>query len=157
ADAPAALADRLTPDQTASLESALVDSLRADLADAKSRQSRGPLGRALAAAGGRPGAANAARAARALVAAIRDTQTPTAALRPLAAALAAVLGQLPPEEAAAHANQAIDALNSHWVARQAIPDRANVAEALAAVCGRPGAANAARAAEALVAAIRDPG
>jgi hypothetical protein len=156
ADAPAALADRLTPDQTASLESALVDALVADLAHAQPPL-RGLLGRALATACGRPGAANAARAAEPLVAAIRDPQTPAEALKPLAAALAAVLGQLPPEEAAAHANQALDALNSRWVARTAPADRANIAEALAAVCGRPGAANAARAAEALVAAIRDPG
>jgi hypothetical protein len=157
ADAPAALTDRLTPDQTASLESALVDGLLADLAQAQPPLDRGLLGRALAAACGRPGTANVARAAEALVAATRDLQTPPAELKPLAEALAALLGQLPPEKAAAHANQALDTLNSRWVARKAPPDRAMVADALGAVCGHLGTANAARAAEALVAAIRDPG
>jgi hypothetical protein len=40
---------------------------------------------------------------------------------------------VPPEQASAHANQAIDALDSLWVARTAPQDRAYVAEALAAL------------------------
>jgi hypothetical protein len=159
ADALAALAGRLAPDQAASLESVLVDSLRADLADAKLRQFKGFLGQALAAACGRPAATGAARAALALAAAIRDPQTPLATLKPLAAALAAVIGQLLPREASSHANQAIDVLDSLWVARTVPPDRASVAEALAAVWTRLGptdaAARAKRAAADLEDALRD--
>jgi hypothetical protein len=142
ADAPAVLAGRLTPDQTASLESALVDSIVADLADAKPRERRGVLGQALAAACGRPGK-NAARAAEALVAAIRDPQTPLITLKPLAEALAAVLGRLPPRDAAPHANHAVDALNSLWAARTALTNRAVLTQALAAVWARLDPADAA--------------
>jgi hypothetical protein len=159
ADALAVLADRLTPDQAASLESALVDSLLAGLADAKSRQFRGFLGQALATACGRPGATDAARAAEALGATIRDPQTPLATLKPLAAALVVVRGQLPPTEASSHANQAVGLLDSLWVAQTAPLDRASVAEALAAVwtCLGPTAATARarRAATGLEEALRD--
>jgi hypothetical protein len=133
ADALAALGGRLTPEQAASLESALVDALRADLADAKVAHLRGILGQALATACGRPGATGAARAAEGLAAAIRDPQTPLTTLKPLAAALAAVTGQLPPKEAVSHARQTVDALDALWVARTAPLDRASLAEALAAV------------------------
>jgi hypothetical protein len=136
ADAHAEVAGRLTPDQAASLESALVDSLLEGLADAKSRQFRGFLGQALATACGRPGATVAARAAEALAAAIRDPQTPLTTLKPLAAALGVVSGQLPPKEATSHANQAARVLDSFWVARTAPLDRASVAEALAEVWTR---------------------
>jgi hypothetical protein len=159
ADARAALADRLTPDQTASLESALVDALLADLADAKSRDLRGLLGQALAKACGRSGATGAARVADGLVAAIRDPQTRVTTLKPLAAALALVSGQLPPKEAFSHANQAVDVLDSLWVAKTAPLDRASVAEALAAVWTRLGptaaAARAKRAAAGLEEALWD--
>jgi hypothetical protein len=160
ADALAALAGRLTPAQAASLESAIVDSLLEGLADAKSRQFRGFLGQALATACGRPGATGAARAAEALAAAIRDPQTPLTTLKPLAAALAVVGGQLPPKEATAHANQAVEALDSLWVARTAPLDRASVAEALAALWTRLGptdaAARAKRTAADLEGVLRDP-
>jgi hypothetical protein len=142
ADALAALAGRLTPAQAASLESGLVDSLVADLADANSRKFRGLLGRALAAASGRPGATGAARAAEALTAAIRDPQTPPEALKPLAAALAAVIGQLPPKEGSSHANQAVDLLDSLWRARTAPMDRVYLAVALAVVWPSLGPADA---------------
>src|SRR5262249_44467000 len=147
ADALAALAGRLTPAQAASLESGLVDSLRADLADAKFRQFRGLLGRALAAACGRPGATAAARAAEGLTAAIHDPKAPPESLQPLAAALAAVISQLPPKEASSRAKQAVDVLESFWGARTAPPDRPSLVEAqaglwaclspaLAADCGK---------------------
>jgi hypothetical protein len=159
ADAHAALADRLTPEQAASLESALVDALLADLADAKSRDNRGLLGQALAKASGRPGATGAARAAEGLAAAIRDPQTPLATLKPLAAALALVSSQLPPKEAFSHANQAVDVLDSLWVVKTAPLDRASIAEALAAARTRLGptdaAARAKRAAAVLEEALRD--
>jgi hypothetical protein len=159
ADAQAALADRLTPDQAASLERALVDALLVDLADAKSRDFRGYLGQALAKACGRPGATGAARAAEGLVAAIRDPQTPLTTLKPLAAALALVSGQLPPKEAFFHANQAVDVLDSLWVAKTAPLDRASVALALAAVWTRldptDAAARAKRVAAGLEDALRD--
>jgi hypothetical protein len=159
ADALAVLADRLTPVQAASLERALVDALLADMADAKSRQLRGRLGQALATVCGRPGTTEAARAAEALGAAIRDRQTPLALLKPLAAAFGVVNGQLPPKEAAAAATQAVDALDSLWVARAAPTDRASVAEALASVwtCLGPtvAAARANKAAVGLEDALRD--
>jgi hypothetical protein len=160
ADALAALAGRLTPDQAASLETALVDSLLPDLADAKSLQFRGILGQALATACGRPGATGAARAAEALTAAIRDPLTMPTTLKPLAAALAVVSGQLPPEEASSHVSRAVDGLDSLWAARTAPPDRAVLAEALAALwkCLGPAdaAARATRAAADLEGALRDP-
>jgi hypothetical protein len=159
ADALAVLAGRLTQDQAASLERALVDAFREDLAAAKSRQFSGFLGQALATAGGRRGATGAARAAEALTAAIRDPQTPLTTLEPLAAALAVVSGQLPPKEASSHVNQAVDALDSLWVARREPSDRASLAEALAAVWTGLGptaaAARAKRAAADLEAALRD--
>ena len=76
ADALVALADRLTPNQAASLESTLVDTLLPDLADAKSLRYRSTVGQALATACTRPGAACVARATEALSAALRDAQTP---------------------------------------------------------------------------------
>jgi hypothetical protein len=160
ADALAALAGRLAPDQAASLENVLVDALLTDLADAKLLNSRGVLGQALAAASGRPGATGAVRAAEALVAAIRDPKTLPVTLKPLAAALAAVVGQLPPEEASSHVKQAVDALDSLWAAKAASADRAPVAEALAAVWTRldpaDAAARAKRAAADLEGALQDP-
>jgi hypothetical protein len=155
ADALVALAGRLTSDQAASLESGLVDSLVADLTDAKSRQFRGFLGQALATACGRAGARGSARAAEALVAAIRDPQTPLTTLKPLAAALAVISGQLPPKEASAHANKAVDALDSLWGAKTAPPDRASVAEALAAVWTCLGPAEAAALAKRTAADLED--
>jgi hypothetical protein len=159
ADALVALADRLTPDQAASLESVLVDALLADLADAKSLRFRRFLVQALATACGRPGATGAARAAGALTAAIRDPQTPLETLKPLAAALAVVSCQLTPTEVSSHANQAVEMLNSLWVAKTAPPDRSSLAEALASVwtCLSPtdAAARAKRAAADLEDALRD--
>jgi hypothetical protein len=159
ADALAALAGRLTPAQAASLEIVLVDALRADLAAAKFPHFRGLLGQGLAAACGRPGATSAARAAEALAAAIGDPQTPLVTLKPLAAALAAVIGQLPRKEASAHAKQAVDVLDSLWVAKTSPLDRRFLAEALAAVWTRldptDAAARAKRAAADLEDALRD--
>src|SRR5262249_50907936 len=95
----------------------------------------------------------------ALAAAIRDPQTPSRELKPLAEALAAVSGQLPPAEASSHANQAVDVLGSLWVARTGPLDRAFLAEALAALWTRldprDAAAPARRVAAQLEAAIRD--
>jgi hypothetical protein len=155
ADGLAALADRLTPDQAASLESGLIDSLCADLANAKSPQFRGVLGRALAAACGRPGATGAARAAEALTAAIRDPQTPAEALKPLAAALAAVIGQLPPKEASSHAKHAVDGLDFLWSARTTPFERATLAEAMAAVWVCLGPADASARAKRAAADLED--
>jgi tRNA A-37 threonylcarbamoyl transferase component Bud32 len=159
ADALAVLASRLTPDQAVPLESALVDALLADLADAKSRDFRGLLGQALAKACERPGATGAARAAEGLVAVINDPQNTLIALEPLAAALVLVSGQLPSKEALAHANQAVDTLDSLWVARPGPLDRASVAAALAALWTRldptDAAARARRVAGGLEDALRD--
>jgi hypothetical protein len=156
ADALAALSGRLALDQAASLESGLVDSLVADLADAKSRQFRGLQGRALAAACGRPGAA---RATEALTAALLDPQTPAEALKPLAAALAVVIGQLPPREATSYAKEAVDLLDSLWRTKTSSMDRAHLAVALAALWPSldpaDAAARAKRAAADLEDAFRD--
>jgi hypothetical protein len=159
ADALATLAGRLTPEQAASLESSVVDSLLADLAEAKSRPFRGLVGRALGTVCGRPGATGAARAAEALATAIRSPQTRPEALKPLAAALAAAIGRLPPREASSHANQVVDVLDSLWVARTTPYERAALAEALAVVWTRldptDAAARAKRAAADLEGALRD--
>jgi hypothetical protein len=159
ADALAALAGRLTPDQAASLESVLVDTLLADLAGAKSLPFRGFLGQALATACGRPGTTGAARAAEVLTGALRDPQTPPTTLKPLATALAVVSSYLPPREASSHANRAVDGLDSLWATRTAPPDRASLAEALAAAWTRldptDADARAKRAAADLEAALRD--
>jgi hypothetical protein len=150
---------RLDPAGVASLEDALVDSLTADLADAKSLSARVLLGRALASVCGRPGARRAARAAEALAAAIRDPQTPIDSLKPLAEALAAVSGQLPLTEASSHVNQAVDVLGSLWGARTGPLNRACLAEALAALWKRldprDAAAHARRVAAQLETAFRD--
>jgi hypothetical protein len=133
ADGYAAVAGRLTPDQAAAVESALVDAILADLADPKLLQLAGFIAPALATTCGRPGATAAARAADGLVTAIRDPQTPLTALKPLATALAVVSGRLSPREATAHAKKATEVLDSLWIAKSAPQERACLAEALAAV------------------------
>jgi hypothetical protein len=154
-----AVVGRLDPAGAASLEDALVDSLIADLANAKSLPARGQLGQALASVCGRPGARRPGRAAEALAAAICDPQTPIIWLKPLAEALTAVSGQLPPREASSHANQSVGALNSLWVVKTGALDRAWLAEALAVLWTRldpkEAAAHASRMAPQLEAAIRD--
>jgi hypothetical protein len=159
ADALVVVVGRLDPAGAASLEDALVDSLIADLADAKLLSARGLLGQALASVCGRPGARTAALAAEALTSAIRDPRTPSSELKPLAEALAAVSGQLPPTEASSHVNQTIDVLGSLWVARTGPLERAYLAEALAALWTRRDprdtAAHARRVAAQLEAAFRD--
>src|SRR5262249_32389771 len=132
-DAFVALCGRLDPAGITSLEDALVDALVADLTDVKSLAARGWVGRALASVGGRPGARGAARTAEALVAASRGPHNPPDRLNRLAEALAAVGGRLTPTEAAFHANQAVDALGSLWVARTGRWERAIVAAAMVAV------------------------
>jgi hypothetical protein len=153
------VAGQLDPASAASLEGALVEALVANLADTKSDYVIGMLAQALATVCGHPGAKSAARAAEALTAAIRNPRTPFGLLRPLAKALAAVDGQLPPTEAYSHANQAVAVLGPLWVARTGPLDRAALAEALAAVWTRLGpkeaAARARRAAADLEDAIRD--
>jgi hypothetical protein len=159
ADALVVVVSRLDPAGAAFLEDALVDSLIADLADAKSLSARDLVGQALASVCGRPGARRAARATEALAAAIRDPQTPIGLLKPLAEALAAVSGQLPPTEASSHVNQAVDVLGSRWVARIGAQDRACLAEALAALWTRldsgDAAAHARTVAAQLETALRD--
>jgi hypothetical protein len=159
ADAQVVVVGRLDPAGAASLEEALVDSLIADLADAKYLSARELLVQALASVCGRPGARRAARAAEVLAAAIRDPQTPIDLLKPLAKALAAVSGQLPPKEAASQINQAVDVLSSLWGARTGHMDRARIAEALAALWTRlnpkDAAAHARSVAAQLEAAFRD--
>jgi hypothetical protein len=125
---------RLDPATATSVEDALVGALVADLADAKSQQFRGHLGRALASVCGHPGASRAPSAAEALVAAIRDPQTPISFLKSLAEALAVAGRRLAPAEAAFHAKQTVSILDSLWVAKKAPRERAAIAGALAAIC-----------------------
>jgi hypothetical protein len=160
ADALAPLSGQLDAAQAAALESALVESLIANMAQARSRLVGPLLARALTSVGGRPGAKSTARATEALSAAIRDPQAQLDLLKPLAAALAVVSGQLPAEEAAAHAHQIIDVLSSLWVARTKPLERASLAEAMAALWPRlspaEAAAHARRASAELEEAFRDP-
>jgi hypothetical protein len=159
ADALVVVVGRLDPAGAGSLEDALVDSLVADLAVAKSWSDGLLLGQALSSVCGRPGARRASRAAEALAAAIRNPQTQIGLLKPLAEALAAVSGQLPPTEASSYVNQGVDVLGSLWVARTGPLDRAYLAEALAALWARleprDAAAHAGRVAAQLEAAFRD--
>jgi hypothetical protein len=133
ADAVPALGGQLDPARAEALESALVDSLLASLADTKATYPRVLLVQALASVCGRPGARSAARAAEALLAEIRDPQTAPEFLKRLAAALAVVSGQLPRGEAAAHARQVVAVLDSRWVARTNPLERALLAEAMASL------------------------
>jgi hypothetical protein len=127
----AAAADKLGPDQEAPLEKAVVEVLIEILADATLPLARWQLPQALAAVCGRPNTRSAPRAAEALTAAIRDPQTPPGFLRPLAAALAAVSGPLPPAQGSAQTSKAAEALGSLWVARTSRLDRASLARATA--------------------------
>jgi hypothetical protein len=151
--------DRLDRGKAAALESAMVDSLIADLADAKSRNFRGLMVKALGSVGGRPGAKSASRTAEALSAVIGDPQTPIVSLKPLAAALAMVSDQLAPADASSHAKKAIGVFDSLWIARTTPSDRASLAEAMAAVWTRLGphekAAHSKRVAAGLEDALRD--
>jgi hypothetical protein len=160
AAAPAALAAQLDPAGAAALEGALADALLADLADAKADYLIANLAPALAAVCERPGAKCAARVAKVLTAAIRDQRTSFGLLLPLAKALAEIGGQLPPAEAAFHANQAVAVIGPLWVARTKPHERAHLAEVLAALWTRleptDAAAHAKKAAADLEDAIRDP-
>jgi hypothetical protein len=132
----AVVVDKLEPDKAAPLESAIVDVLVVDLAEAKPILTRRQLGQALASVCGRPGTKSATRAAEALTAAIRDPQTPLVLLKPFAAALALVSGQLPPAQASSQASKAAEVLGSLWIARTKALDRASLAQALAEVWTR---------------------
>jgi serine/threonine protein kinase len=127
----AVVAGKLEPDKAFPLESAIVDVLIVDLADAKPIPIRTQLAQALASVCGRPGTKSATRAAEALTAVIRDPQTPLVFLKPLAAALAVVSGQLPPEQASSHASKAAEVLGSLWIARTQHFDRVFLAQAMA--------------------------
>jgi hypothetical protein len=160
ADALVPLSGQLDPAQAAALEGALVDSFIAKTAEARSLLVVPLLARALASACGRPGAKSTARAAEALSAAIRNPQAQLELLKPLAAALAVVSGQLTPREAAAHAHQVLDVLGSLWVARTKPLERASLAEAMAALWPRlsqtEAAAHARRVSAELEEALRGP-
>jgi hypothetical protein len=127
----AAIGAQLTPNQADSLESALVDSLLATLADAKSSYPGESMGQALTSVCGGPGARCTPRVADALSGAIRNPQASPALLPPLMVALVTVSGQLPPKEAAAHVNQAATVLDSLGSATTKSLDRALIAEAQA--------------------------
>jgi hypothetical protein len=125
----AVVVDKLEPDKAASVEVAIVDMLVVNLADVKPMLARRQLAEALASLCGRPGTKSTNRAAEALTAAIRDPQTSLALIKPFAAALAVVSGQLPPEQASSHASKAVEALDSLWIGRTKHLERASLAQA----------------------------
>jgi hypothetical protein len=129
----AVVADKLEPHKTALLESGIVDVLAMDLAETKPFLARRELGQTLGSLCGRPGAKSAARAAEALTAAIQDPQTSPELLRPFAAALAEVSGQLQPAQASSHASKAAEVFGSLWPARTKYYERASLALATAEV------------------------
>jgi hypothetical protein len=160
----AVVSSKLEPDRAASLESAIVNVLAMDLANAKSADvksmlARRQLGEALASVCGRPGTKSATRAAEALTAAIRDPQTPFVLLKPFAAALTVVSGRLPPAQASSHARKAAEVLGSLWIAKTTHLDRAWLAESIAEVWTRlspvEAAAHARRMAVDLTDALQD--
>src|SRR5262249_17543343 len=115
-----------------------------------------PRRAALVAVCRRPDAAGAARVSEAIVAAVRDPQTSARARVLFADALGAVGDRLGPAGAASLEGALVEALAADLADARSLPVRALLGQALASVCGGPGATSAARAAEALVAAIRDP-
>jgi hypothetical protein len=114
-----------------------------------------PLRTALAAVCRRLDAAGAARVSGAVVAAVRDPKTSAEVRTVLAGASAAIAGKLDPAAAAALEGAVVDALVADVADAKAGLLQVALAQALATVCGRPGARSAARAAETLTAAIRD--
>jgi hypothetical protein len=155
----AVVSGKLEPDKAALLESAIVEALVVNLADAKSMHAIRPLAQALASVCGRPGTKTANRAAEALTAAIRDPQIPIVLLKWLAGPLAVVSGQLPPAQASSHAREAAEVLGSLWIAKTRHFDRAFVAQAMAELwpCLSPqeAAAHAKRMAVDLTDALQD--
>src|SRR5262249_10836958 len=116
-----------------------------------------PLRSALAAVCRRLDAAGAERVSGAIVAAVRDPKTSAEVRTLFAAAVVVLAGQLDPASAASLEEALVDSLVADLVDAKT-PDLLRIlqAQALATVCGRPGAKSAARAAEALTATIRDP-
>jgi hypothetical protein len=103
-------------------------------------------------------APGAARVSEAMVAAVRDPQTSFRARTLFADALVVLGGQLDPARAASLEDALVDALLADLADAKSllVNGRVLLSQALASVCGRPGARRASRTAEALVAAIRDP-
>jgi hypothetical protein len=117
-----------------------------------------PLRAALVSACRRLDAAGAARVGEAIVAAVQDPQTSLRARSLFADALVVLDGQLDPARAASLEDALVGAIVADLADAKSLPGdgRGLLGRALASVCGRPGTRNAARAAEALAAAIRDP-
>jgi hypothetical protein len=113
---------------------------------------------ALAAVCRRLDAAGAARVSGAIVAAVRDPKTSAEVRTLFGAALVVVAGQLDPASAASLEAALVDSLLADLadVKLRSSFVIVGLAQSLATVCGRPGAKSAARAADALTAAIRDP-
>jgi hypothetical protein len=105
---------------------------------------------------GRLDTAGAARVADAIADAVRDPKTSVEARTLFADALVALGGQLDPAQAAAVESELVDSLLASLADTKSLLSAPLLARALAAVCGRPTAKSAARAAEALSTAIRDP-
>jgi hypothetical protein len=101
-------------------------------------------------------AAGAARVTDAIVAAVRDPKTSVEVRTIFADAVVALSDQLDPAQAAALESALVDSLLAGLADTKSLYVRMLLPQALASVCGRPGAKCAARASEALSAVIRDP-
>jgi hypothetical protein len=115
-----------------------------------------PLRAALVSACRRLDAAGAARVSKAIVAALHDPQTSIHARILFTDAFLALCDRLDPAGITSLEGALVDALVADLADVKSLAARGWLGRALASVCGRPGARSAARAAEALVAAIRDP-
>jgi hypothetical protein len=101
-------------------------------------------------------AAGTARVSEAMVAAVRDPQTSILVHTLFAHVFVVLRGQLDPRRVASLEDALVGALVADLADVKHSPARYLLGPALASVCGRPGARNAARTTEALVAALRDP-
>jgi hypothetical protein len=101
-------------------------------------------------------AAGTARVSEAVVAAVRDPQTSILIHRAFARVFVVLCGQLDPARVASLEDSLVDALVADLADAKYSSARSLIAPALSLISGRPGARSAARATEALVAALRDP-
>jgi hypothetical protein len=100
--------------------------------------------------------AGTARVSDAILAAVRNPQTSIQGHTLFADAFVVLCGQLDPDRVASLEDALVGALVADLADPKSVRVRRELGLALASVCGRPGTRSAARAAEALVAALRDP-
>jgi hypothetical protein len=98
----------------------------------------------------------AKRVADAIAVAVQDPKTSVPVRAILANGFAVLADKLEPDKAAPLESAVVEVLALDVADVKPMPSRKDSAQALAAVCGRPHTKNAARAAQALTAAIREP-